>query len=269
MTVVTDGYTLRLTEAERTRYRGMAELARRDEGDRWARCGIVPGARVADVGCGPGAVLLELARLVGPAGRAVGVEPEPAARTAAREELDAAGLSWVEVVPGTGSDSSLDAGSWDCVMMRHVLIHTGGAVAEIVGHLASLTRPGGFVYLVDTDLDGARTTPADTDIAAQHQGYAKFHRARGNDVRMGPRLPELLADAGLEVVETAGAYACIPGALMALGGPLRAAQDAMVDAGALDHAEAARWEQARQRFARLRGSLVWMPQFIAVGRRPA
>lgn len=95
------GYALRLSDAERTRYRHMAAAAVQGEGPRWARAGVVPGARVADVGCGPGAVLVELARLVGGDGRAVGVEPDPSARAAARQELDAAGTTWADVVAGT------------------------------------------------------------------------------------------------------------------------------------------------------------------------
>lgn len=264
-----DGYVLRLTEEERTRYRQMAVSARRDEADRWSRAGVVEGARVADVGCGPGAVLVELARVVGRDGEAIGVEPDPTARSAAREELDAAGLEWVAVVAGKGDATGLEPGHWDCVMARHVLTHTGDAAPGIVAHLATLPRPGGCVYLADTDLDGARTTPADPDVDEQQRRYAEFHRSMGNDVRMGPRLPVLLAEAGLELVETAGSYACIPGAALALGGPLRAAQEAMAAAGFLEESEAERWEDARQRFAQRPDALLWMPFFIAVGRRPA
>ena len=44
------GYTLELSEPERMRYRMMAGLARENEADLWEYAGIVPGARVADVG---------------------------------------------------------------------------------------------------------------------------------------------------------------------------------------------------------------------------
>lgn len=266
---MSDGYALRLDEAERNRYRQMAAAARRDEADRWSRAGVVPGARVADVGCGPGAVLVELARLVTSDGRAIGVEPDPAARAAARQELDTAAVEWAEVVAGTGQATGLEPEAWDCVMVRHMLIHTGDAAAPIVEHLAHLVAPGGFLYLVDTDLDGFRTSPAEPELELQHRRYAEFHRSMGNDVRMGPRLPVLLVEAGLEVVETAGAYACIPAAVLELGGPLRAAQGAMVAAGVLDPSEVEQSEQIRQRFAQRPGALMWMPQFIAVGRRPA
>jgi ubiquinone/menaquinone biosynthesis C-methylase UbiE len=59
-------YSLRLSEAELARYRTMAQLAAEEEAADWAFAGIRPGAHVADVGCGPGAVLTVLAHAVGP-----------------------------------------------------------------------------------------------------------------------------------------------------------------------------------------------------------
>src|SRR5687768_898846 len=158
------GYTLELSEPERMRYRMMASLARENEADLWEYAGITPGARVADVGCGPGAVLTEIAQIVGPDGLAVGVEPGHPAREAAREELDRLGLEHVEVREGNGEATGLDQGAWDCVMMRHVLTHTGDAVERIVAHLATLLAPGGHLYLVDVDLDATRSSPVDPDI---------------------------------------------------------------------------------------------------------
>ena len=166
------GYTLELSEPERMRYRMMAGLARENEADLWEYAGIVPGARVADVGCGPGAVLTEIAQIVGPEGTAVGVEPGQPAREAAREELDSLGLEHVEVREGNGEATGLDPGAWDCVVMRHVLTHTGEAVERIVAHLATLLAPGGHLYLVDVDLDATRSSPADPDIQHQFERYA-------------------------------------------------------------------------------------------------
>ncbi|MGH9224985.1 MAG: hypothetical protein ACRD2W_14690, partial [Acidimicrobiales bacterium] len=61
-------YALKLSEAELARYQQMAEHAAAMEADLWAAAGLVEGAAVADVGCGPGAVAAVVARLVGPAG---------------------------------------------------------------------------------------------------------------------------------------------------------------------------------------------------------
>ena len=50
-------YALELDPGEVERYRMMAEQARAAEADLWDLAGIGPGASVADVGCGPGAML--------------------------------------------------------------------------------------------------------------------------------------------------------------------------------------------------------------------
>jgi ubiquinone/menaquinone biosynthesis C-methylase UbiE len=43
----------------------------------WQRAGLAPGDRVLDVGAGPGFAALDLARLVGPKGRVLGLELSP------------------------------------------------------------------------------------------------------------------------------------------------------------------------------------------------
>ena len=76
MTTAPTTYALRLSDDELGRYRMMAARARDEEGDMWALAGLVPGARVADIGCGPGALLVTLAEVVGPTGHVVGVDAD-------------------------------------------------------------------------------------------------------------------------------------------------------------------------------------------------
>jgi SAM-dependent methyltransferase len=262
------GYTLELSEPERMRYRMMAELARQNEADLWEYAGIVPGARVADVGCGPGAVLTEIAKVVGPEGTAVGVEPGQPARAAAREELDSHGLEHVEVREGNGEETGLEPGGWDCVVMRHVLTHIGEAAPRVLAHLATLLAPGGHLYLVDVDLDAFRSTPHDPELSEQFARYAEFHRSLGNDARLGTQLGAMLRAAGLEVAEHRGEFQKVPAMLLEAGGPLVSAQDAMVASGIVSAEETVTWASARQRFAALPDAEVWFATFIAIGRKP-
>ena len=80
-------YSLELSEREVLRYRLMATSAADNEAAEWSAAGIVPGARIADVGCGPGAVLRLLAERVGAEGQAVGVDADLSAVAAARQEV--------------------------------------------------------------------------------------------------------------------------------------------------------------------------------------
>ena len=125
---IAGGYALTLDPAEVTRYRMMAERARSAEAELWQTAGVGPGARVADVGCGPGALLPLLAAEVGPDGEVVGVDGDPAAVAAATAY--AAGAGRVSVRAAKAEATGLPAGAFDTVMVRHVLAATTAAASR-------------------------------------------------------------------------------------------------------------------------------------------
>ncbi len=264
------GYALHLSEQEKLRYRRMAELAMQREADLMRGAGVIPGARIVDMGCGPGAVLVELARIAGDGGEVVGVEPDPTARAAAAQAINDFGLTNARVIDGKGTSSGLDEGVWDAVMVRHVLFHVGADAQDLVAHAAALVRPGGHVYLVDTDLGGARCEPDPTGAFEIFRRYADFQRARANDPAIGPRLHVLLAGARLDVTAVDAWYAVIPASVLAAsgGGAAVAAQRAMVAAGVLSEEDIEHFARARERAFADPLARVFMPQFVAVGRRP-
>ncbi|MGH7687077.1 MAG: class I SAM-dependent methyltransferase [Candidatus Dormibacteria bacterium] len=263
----TPAYALRLSEPERSRYRQMASRARDAEGEQWRQYGIVPGAAVADIGCGPGAVLVQLAELVAPGGHVVGVEPDPAARAAAIEEIAATGVANATVVEGVGTATTLEPATFDVVMIRHVLFHVGGQVAAVLSHAASLLRPGGHLYVVDTDSTAVRLSVDDADWIEQMDRYRAFQRGRGNNVDIGPRLGPLLAAARLEVVEQRGYVSTIPAQLLIYGGPAVAARGEMMAAGLITDDDSRRYDDAAARVASTPAAVVFTPFYAAVGRR--
>jgi SAM-dependent methyltransferase len=105
-------YPLELDQAEVERYRTMAEAARQAEADLWEPAGLVAGARVADVGCGPGAMLPALAAAVGPEGQVTAVDADPEAVAAATALVAAAGLGNVAVREGRADATGLAPGRW-------------------------------------------------------------------------------------------------------------------------------------------------------------
>jgi SAM-dependent methyltransferase len=262
-------YALALDQAEVARYRLMAEQAREAEADLWQRAGIAPGAQVADVGCGPGALLPALSDAVGPDGTVAAIDADPAAVAAAAALVAAAGLANVTVREGRADRTGLAPASCDVVMLRHVLAHNGGAEDAIVAHLAGLLRPGGCLYLVDVDGTAIRTLPEDADLDDLHQRYIAFHAARGNDLRAGLRLGERLERAGLELVDFRGSYLIRP-MPPGIRPPPWAAREAMVAAGLATDQDVARWAGAFERLdAEPTRPTVFAPMFAAVGRRPA
>lgn len=260
-------YALALDEVELQRYRMMAELARSAEADLWELAGITSGARVADVGCGPGGMLPALADAVAPDGTVTAIDADSGAVAAARALAAGAGLANVTVEQGSATDTGIPQGSQDAVMMRHVLAHNGGSEDAIVAHLASLVRPGGHVYLVDADGTGMATRPEDPELTDLNDRYQAFHTARGNDMRAGLRLGERLADAGLEVVEFRGSYIIRP-VPPGVRPPGWAARDALVRAGVATADDVARWGRAFERVdAMVPPPTFFAPMFVAVGRK--
>lgn len=262
-------YALEVTEDEIRRYRMMADRARTDEADSWRSAGIVPGATVADVGCGPAAVAVLVAEVVGPTGRVVGVEPDGSARAAARRLIADSGVGNVELQEGTGTDSGVAPGSVDVALMRHVLAHNGGREQAIVDHLATLVRPGGAVYLVDADGTALRTLDTDPELADLHERYVELHRRKDNDLRTGLRLRQLLERAGLHVERHEGRYtiATMPPGMRP---PSWAARHALLEAGLAVEDDVHRWTAAFDRMdAAPARPTVFAPVFVGVGRRRA
>ena len=271
-TTAPTSYGLRLSDDELGRYRMMAARARAEEGELWALAGLVPGARVADVGCGPGAMLVTLAEVVGPTGHVVGVDTDPAAVAAARAALAAARLGSAvapgEVRQGRAESTGLRPRSVDTAVLRHVLAHNGPAAQRIVDHLATLVRPGGHVYLLDVDMTTATITPTPPAALDLHARYVHWHERQGNDPRIGLRLPDLARAAGLDVVEYRGWTVGGP-APRGMRGPAWAARDELARAGLADAVDVARWDAA---FAALDAATerpeIGLGVFAAVCRRP-
>ena len=261
-------YALRISDAELARYRTMAAAAQSLETELWNAAGIVPGARVLDLGCGPGAMVLALAEIVGPTGSVVGVDADAGAMAMAQALIEAAGLTNARAQAGDATATGLPPGEADVAMMRHVLAHNQRIEQDLVRHAAELVRPGGHVFLVDVDVSMLRQRDVEPELLDLHDRYIAFHAQRGNDLATGLRLVPLLTGAGLEVVVDTALMNVVdvpPG----LRSPGWAARDALVETGLADAADLHRWDEAYTRSdAAVVRPKFFGPYFVAVGRRP-
>lgn len=263
-----DGYALKISDGEISRYRLMAKRAQASEAELWAEAGIRPGARIADIGCGPAAALALMAQTVGPTGWVCGVDGDASALSRAHALLADAGVENADVRLGRAEDTGLEAGAFDTVVLRHVLAHNGGAEQLIVNHLATLARPGGFVYLVDVELSAMRMHPQSADLSDLTTKYVEFHSARGNDPRVGLRLSELASAAGLEVIHFKGWFD-ITEAPVGMRPPSWAAREAMVTSGVASEADVTRWNAALDDLDKTAERPLLFPAlFAVVARRP-
>lgn len=107
--------------------------------------GATTGERVIDVGCGPGASLVDLATRVGETGSVLGIDlSEPmVARAAART----AALANVRVVHGDAGAYAFEPGAADLVFSRFGVMYFPDPVAAF-GNLRRALRPGGRLAFI-------------------------------------------------------------------------------------------------------------------------
>ena len=114
-------------------------------------CRIAAGWKVVEVGCGSGVVTRDVAALVGPRGRVVGVDKSRVLLTAARgrtreERLDRR----IAFRLGDAGALPLRSGRFDCALAVTVLLHVARPQA-MLRELVRVTRAGGVIGLQDQD----------------------------------------------------------------------------------------------------------------------
>ena len=107
---------------------------------------LPPGATVVDIGCGAGMDLLLAASVVGPHGRAIGIDMTEAMAERARAAARSLGLSQVEVRTGDALDLPVESESADVVMTNGVL-NLAPDKRQVFGEVLRILKPGGqFLY---------------------------------------------------------------------------------------------------------------------------
>ncbi|MFQ6171287.1 methyltransferase domain-containing protein [Oryzobacter sp. R7] len=230
-----------------------------------ARLAPEPGETVVDVGSGVGEVVVRLARAVGPTGRAVGVEPNPALRAIADERASAEGAASATFVDGVAGDLPFDDGSVDAVTCERVLQHLDdpeGAVRE----MARVLRPGGRVVLLDSDWATSVMHPGDQDVVARYQAatWAGFANPFS-----GRRLRSQLRAAGFDVDPDIGSAALVLPDEALRGGMIGAGGPGAVASGAVTRDELDTLLADISAAVDSGEAFVSVTMFAAVGRKPA
>jgi ubiquinone/menaquinone biosynthesis C-methylase UbiE len=161
-----------------------------------ALAGVGQGMRVLDVACGSGAVLVQAARLAGPAGLAVGVDlAQPMVAVAARQlQRRAQGRGTVAVMDA--ERLGLRAGWFDVVCCASAIYLLGDQAAAVRGWLEVL-RPGGTLAISEFGDPDARWAWKDELLARLGPPLGRLGGGH-----LGPRdLERLLRSAGASTVQ--------------------------------------------------------------------
>jgi len=156
--------------------------------------GDLRGLRVADIGCGDGALAVEMARR---GAEVTGADPDPAQIAAARCRAEAAGLS-IRFLCAPAEALPLPGGCMDRVVAVTALCFTAEPARALAG-MAHILRPGGRLVLGEL---GRWNLWAAIRRLRGWRGHPVWRAARFHDAAA---LRGLVRGAGLHVVALRGA----------------------------------------------------------------
>lgn len=163
------------------------------------------GATVLDVGCGPGTITVDLARIVAP-GRVVALDTEIGMLQATAALATERQLDNVTVVLADATALPWPDATFDIVHLHQVLQHVPDPRA-VLRECRRVCRPGGIVAARDADYAGFLWSPLDPDLERWHTLYEQVARASGGEPDAGRYLLEWASDAGFrEVIASASTW---------------------------------------------------------------
>ncbi len=112
-------------------------------------CGVKPGLRVLDAGCGPGKTTAILHEMVRPNGSAVGIDFSKDRISHAREHYGR--KSGIDFFESDCRESLQHLGQFDLIWVRFVLEYYLDESLDMVKNLGSVLKPGGLLCLLDLD----------------------------------------------------------------------------------------------------------------------
>ena len=180
-----------------TQHRLWAEAAH----DLWDRAGFGPGARLLDLGCGPGFAALDLAGRVGAGGRVLAVDESARFIGTLVREASRRGLDHLTARVERVEELRLDPASLDGAFARWLFCFLPDP-APVIERIVSGLRPGGRLVVWDylnyraTTLQ-PRSPAFDRVLAAVEESW----RRTGGDLDVGGRLPGLIAGSGCRVLD--------------------------------------------------------------------
>lgn len=156
------------------------------------------GFRVLDVGCGTGAISKDIATLVGPTGKVIGIDYTEYFIESGKEtyaEIENLELYHADLYTYEPEEK------FDLIVSARTLQWLSGP-QKAVNKLKSLLKPNGILSILDYNHEALEWQPEPP--ASMRQFYATFLRWRsdaGMDNMMADSLPELFKDAGLQNIE--------------------------------------------------------------------
>ncbi|MFM8604830.1 MAG: methyltransferase domain-containing protein [Cyanobium sp.] len=167
----------------------------------WRRAGLGPGDAVLDLGCGPGLAAMDLAAIVGPQGRVLGLESNAAYVAAARELAAARALPQLRIQQHDLQAEPLAIEGFTLSWCRWLAMFLAD-LEPLLAQLELALRPGGaavFHEYVHWQTFGLH--PHGEAMERFGQACLASFAAGGGDANVNRRLPSRLAARGWRIEE--------------------------------------------------------------------
>ncbi|GFF24157.1 uncharacterized methyltransferase C1B3.06c [Aspergillus udagawae] len=142
-----------------------------------------PDMHILDVGCGPGTITVDLARLI-PQGHITGLELAPTVLDQARALAASHSLTNITFQSGDANALPFPDGSFDVVLCHQVLQHVRDPV-HILREMRRVAKHGGLVAARESDYAGFVWYPATPGLDVWRETYLKVTRANGGEPNAG------------------------------------------------------------------------------------
>lgn len=142
-----------------------------------------PNMRILDVGCGPGTITVDLARLV-PQGSVTALELSESVLSQASDLASSRSVFNIEFVAGDANALPFGEGMFDVVLCHQVLQHVRDPV-HILSEMRRVAKPGGLVAARESDYGGFVWFPETPGMERWRETYLKVCRANGGEPNAG------------------------------------------------------------------------------------
>ncbi|MBS0296124.1 MAG: methyltransferase domain-containing protein [Proteobacteria bacterium] len=169
--------------------------------DAWRRAGITNASRVVDAGAGPGWASLDLAEIVGPAGKVHALERSERFLDHLKATAAARGLDNIETANLDLVTDTLPVSGADAFWVRWVLAFVADAPA-VLEKLAATLKPGGVAIIHEyLDYGTWSLAPRAPAVEAFRDFVIQDWRKSGGEPDIARSFPTLLPKVGLRVKE--------------------------------------------------------------------
>jgi SAM-dependent methyltransferase len=164
-----------------------------------ARAGLRAGARVLDLGCGPGLTTLELAQVVGPRGRVIACDRSERFLVTLRRECARLGLAHVEARLASVEALDVADGSLDAAYARWPFCWLPEPL-PVLARVARALRPGGRLLLQEyLDWGAMRLLPHAPAFARAVEACLASWKAGDATIDFASEVPALAPRAGFTI----------------------------------------------------------------------